>query len=324
MLRGTAGKPGGPDRRNFVAVLGRFKDSRGRISEVALPGPVLRKVMARLRPGEGVERMLDLAAAELTRRHPPRGRPIAFFALGIGPQASDAPAGDIWKGIFNEEDHPRWSAGAPDSQGGRFRPKDGSKGRLSEDIKRLAARRYIRTSIIVSLQVGVGIAVGLIPGAGEIADIAMLPHLIGIAAEFHELSIETEAAVEFAKKGPYSLDDLRVSPDHESFSSYAEFKKSPSFDEWLEKRFGSAGAGFEYHHIVEQGSGTVSDVPPDKLHSTDNVIRLPTLVHEAVTGEYNKASDVEGLTVREWLRTQPYDVQRAEGLKILRKLGIVR
>ena len=56
-------------------------------------------------------------------------------------------------------------------------------------------------------------------------------------------------------------------------------------------------------------------MPPEQLQNTDNVIPLPTLLHEAVNGEYSSFDDDKGMTLYQWLQTQPYDVQRAEGLE---------
>ena len=65
-----------------------------------------------------------------------------------------------------------------------------------------------------------------------------------------------------------------------------------------------------------------ADAPRDL---TDNVICLPTLLHEAVSAEYLKlARENSNLTLYEWLQTHPYAVQREFGLKILRDLHILK
>jgi hypothetical protein len=67
-------------------------------------------------------------------------------------------------------------------------------------------------------------------------------------------------------------------------------------------------------------------IPPAQLQNTDNVIRLPTLVHEAVSAEYLKPAPAdETKTLYEWVQSQPYNIQREEGLRILReKLRILK
>lgn len=66
------------------------------------------------------------------------------------------------------------------------------------------------------------------------------------------------------------------------------------------------------------------NIPANLLQNTDNIIRLPTLLHEAVNGAYLKKSPDPSMNLYQWLQTQPYDVQREAGLKILRELHILK
>ena len=50
-----------------------------------------------------------------------------------------------------------------------------------------------------------------------------------------------DAAVEFAKKGPRKLEELRVDMEDKSLPSYDAFKKID-----IEKVYGPAGDGYEY------------------------------------------------------------------------------
>ena len=93
----------------------------------------------------------------------------------------------------------------------------------------------------------------------------------------------------------------------------------------MAKRFGGAGDGNQYHHIVTQGGANADTVPPEQLQNTENIIILPTLLHEAVSDEYLRpAPDGSKLKLYEWLQTQPYAVQREFGLQILRELNILK
>jgi hypothetical protein len=85
----------------------------------------------------------------------------------------------------------------------------------------------------------------------------------------------------------------------------------------LTKRFGPAGDGYQYHHIVTQGGENAKNIAGERLHNTENIIRIPTLLHEAV----NAGS---GRTVYQWLQTKSYEFQREYGLKILRDLHILK
>jgi hypothetical protein len=124
----------------------------------------------------------------------------------------------------------------------------------------------------------------------------------------------------------YSLEDLQISSsDYEEFSSYIQFIKGELSLDLMTKRFGGAGDGNQYHHIVTQGGANADNIPPEQLQNTENIIILPTLLHEAVSDEYwRPAPDGSKMTLYEWLQTQPYDVQREFGLKILRELHILK
>jgi hypothetical protein len=143
-------------------------------------------------------------------------------------------------------------------------------------------------------------------------------------AELKKLKIDADAAIEFVKHGPYSLEELQVNGAYQEFSSYDEFVKDAAYIAFLLKRFGGAGSGNQYHHIVTQGGANETKIPQEQLQNTDNVIPLPTLLHEAMNGEYSRLRPRTNMTEYQWLQTQPYDVQREEGLKILRRLHILK
>lgn len=115
-------------------------------------------------------------------------------------------------------------------------------------------------------------------------------------------------------------------PVTKSFSSYGDFIKGELTLDVIGKMFGHAGDGYQYHHIVTQGGANAknSSISPEQLQNTDNIIRLPTLLHEAVNGAYLEKSPDENMNMYQWLQTQSYDVQREEGLKILRRLYILK
>ncbi len=157
------------------------------------------------------------------------------------------------------------------------------------------------------------------------ADVAMVADIARTIAEFRKLAVDATAAFDFAKKGPQALEELQVSSGkYEEFSSYGDFYKDAFSIELLDKRFGSAGPGNQYHHIVTQGGANADNIPPERLQNTDIIVILPTLLHEAVNGEYSSRKEGTNMTVYQWLQTQPFDVQYDEGLRILRKLHILK
>jgi hypothetical protein len=234
---------------------------------------------------------------------------------------------EIRKASPNDPKHPGWPAGTEGGRGGQFRPKDGSEAVIAQDvidrIRRIKARRALRTEALAVLRLAAELLVDAVPGIGLAADAATLIDMANTIAEFKKLKIDADAAIEFVKHGPYSLDELQVSSDYEEFSSYGDFIKDAAYIALLVKRFGDAGSGNQYHHIVTQG-GANTKIPAELLQNTDNVIPLPTLLHEAVNADYSSRWENTNMTKYEWIQTQPYDVQREEGLKILRKLHILK
>ena len=145
------------------------------------------------------------------------------------------------------------------------------------------------------------------------------------ALEYRQLAIDAATAFKFVKEGPHSLEDLKItSSDYQEFSGYDQFVKGELSPNQMAKRFGGAGDGNQYHHIVTQGGANASNFFPQQLQNTDNIIILPTLLHEVVSDEYFKRSPDPNMNLYQWLQTQPYDVQRETGLGILRDLRILK
>jgi hypothetical protein len=234
---------------------------------------------------------------------------------------------EIRKASPDDPKHPGWPAGTEGGRGGQFRPKDGSEAVTAQDvidrIRRIKARRALRTEALAVLRLAAELMADAVPGIGLAADAATLIDMANTIAELKKLKIDADAAIEFVKHGPYSLEELQVSSDYEEFSSYGDFIKDAAYIALVVKRFGGAGSGNQYHHIVTQG-GANTKIPAEQLQNTDNVIPLPTLLHEAVNADYSNRWKDTTMTKYEWLQTQPYDVQREEGLKILRELHILK
>jgi hypothetical protein len=154
------------------------------------------------------------------------------------------------------------------------------------------------------------------PGLNVAADIAMTADIASMAADFAELKRDTNAALEFIKNGPYKFEDLLVDKEQRSFSSFAALKKNN-----IEKFYGPAGDGWEYHHIVEQGQqGNISS---QEINSTGNVIRIPRLLHEVLNGEYGRLNEEIGTTLRASLKGMSYNDQYRAGIEELRRIGVI-
>jgi hypothetical protein len=233
---------------------------------------------------------------------------------------------EIHKASPDDTKHPGWPAGTPGGRGGKFRPKDGSGVNLAQEVRNRITRDALRTGLVAALHIGVEGLANLVPGIDVAADVMMVADIARSSAEFTKLAVDAAVALDFVKEGPRNLDDLQVSSDdYEQFSNYGDFVKGEMKLDAMTKRFGSAGAGNQYHHIVTQGGVNADNIAPGQLQSTENIIILPTLLHEVVTDEYRRpAPDGSKMTLYEWLQTQPYDTQREIGLEILRELHILK
>lgn len=232
----------------------------------------------------------------------------------------------LGKASPDDPKNPGWPAGTPGSLGGKFMPKDQSPGAreaTERTLRRLKALREFRAAVGVALVAIQTAPVEAVPGANVVASVAAVAELGEIAIELGNDEKEINQAIEFVQNGPYTLDQLQPRGHGDSFSSFDDFKKI-SLLEAILKAYGAAGAGEEWHHIVEQGGDNADNFTAEQLHSTENIIPLPGPIHDLVTAKYAHEYDDSGKTVREWLSGQSFDDQRNEGVKILRELGIVK
>jgi hypothetical protein len=323
------------------AIFDRFRTSSGRVIDRTVSSNDTKAALSRLSIHSGAGDLLTRIADMADRARPSGSQPIAILLVGVGGIPS------WWKGDFDPDKHPRWPAKSPERQGGRFRtrgsvPDSGpnivptdpqspqalaeAEARLKELARRAerrAVRRLIRELAVTALRGMVEAVANLVPILDVAADAALIADIVRAGVEIHELQAERQAVLDFIKNGPYTLDQLRVSQNDESFGSYDAFLKDSAEAAILEKHFGPAGDGYQYHHLVIQGGGNPERIPAEQLQSTENIIRIPTLLHEAINAAYSKPKEGTNMTLYEWVQTQPYDVQRAEAIKVLRGLGII-
>ncbi|MGA3309832.1 MAG: AHH domain-containing protein [Xanthobacteraceae bacterium] len=88
--------------------------------------------------------------------------------------------------------------------------------------------------------------------------------------------------------------------------------------------------GYEQHHIVNQNPDNLAKDSFEKfgselINDPSNIVWLPRLQHECVNAEYSENSDGSGTPlVREIVNNMDFDNQYEEGLKILRKCGVLK
>lgn len=218
--------------------------------------------------------------------------------------------------------HPGYPAGDPEGRGGQFRPKDATDA-TADKLKRLKALREFRAAAKAALVLLRTVPLEEIPGVDVIVSIKAAADLAQIAIELGNDEKEINQALDFVKNGPYTLEQLQVSGNGDTFSSFDDFKKLSPL-ELLLRAYGAAGDGNEWHHIVEQGGDNATNFAAEQLQNTGNIAKLPGPIHDLVTAEYAKEYDESGKTVRQWLSGQSFEDQWNEGVKIMRELGIVK
>jgi hypothetical protein len=98
--------------------------------------------------------------------------------------------------------------------------------------------------------------------------------------------------------------------------------------------------GYEQHHIVNQNPANLAKnvfvkFGRELIDDPSNLAWVPRLKHEPITTYYNdkaanvgdyddKAARIGDLTVREYLNTLDFEQQRQEGLRIMRKFGVLK
>jgi hypothetical protein len=247
-----------------------------------------------------------------------------LLRLPVLSKAEARRAAALAKAAPDDPRHPGWPGGTEGGLGGKFRPKEGGADPkiVADQVRRLIKRRALRTALRRLLtfrrlgRIAGEIASNAFPGADIAGDAALIIDVSSAIEEAQLVKADADAALDFVNGGPRDLDELRVTPQDEAFSSFDAFKK----DE-LAKRFGPAGDGYEYHHIVEQSAG--GDIPDSLLQSVRNIVRIPKLLHEEISSIFSKAKTPGGPSLRTSLKGQPFEVQWEAGLRAMREIGII-
>src|SRR6185437_2335115 len=237
-----------PSKAARFAVFGRFNTGAGDVADIAIHESHLAKGSRR---AVGLQDWLRLATNIAASAAPAGSQLAALTAIGVGAPPLGFTVAEWWKDEDFESKHPRNPKGQPGP--GQFRnktPEEIAQGktRLAADLRRVQARREFRIVVMRCLAAAVEGATTPIPVLGQIDDALAVANIAAAIKEFHDLAIDVAAAVDFLRKAPYTLDQLRVSPESISFPSYDDFYKVG-----VEKHFRRAGDGQEYHHIVEDG-----------------------------------------------------------------------
>jgi hypothetical protein len=146
--------------------------------------------------------------------------------------------------------------------------------------------------------------VGTVEAAKELAD--KVNDLNDLIKLLKEKSPELQRSLD----PPKDVEELRADKEFRSFPTFEAFKKY----------YGSAGEGYEWHHIVEQSAG----FPPEQVNTTENIIRVPKFIHEELNGLYSRKLNDQGKQYRDIVHKESFGVQRAIGLSHLHELGVTK
>jgi hypothetical protein len=146
---------------------------------------------------------------------------------------------------------------------------------------------------------------------GYVASIAVIIAQI----RMHQPQELSNDALRAAHDPPKTMEQLRASQEDMGFRDMDEF----------ERALGKAGSGYDWHHIVEQADDNIKEFGATAIHSTWNVIRVPTLIHREISAYYSMKDPAHpGYTRRSWLQTRSPDEQYDAGIEALRKFGVLK
>lgn len=219
-------------------------------------------------------------------------------------------------GNFDSSKHPHWPAGAPNSTGGQFRPKDGNGSVPAVDQKEsepkfsepknpsklpkdrpTTIRELNRELRFKSATLRGRVAAGAISRGAAIAEI-------------------------LANMGPL-LDDA-----HDLYSRFvSRFDEPMTLDALIARTYAKSPPGwpgYERHHIVER-TPNAGKIDNDLLESQENVVAIPYYLHRDITDYYStKCRSLGNRTPRDFLRGKSFEEQYKFGVHALRKFGVVK
>ncbi len=212
-----------------------------------------------------------------------------------------AAAVELEKARPDDPKHPGWPAGAPDSQGGRFRPKDEDWEEVAGDIWVRPRRRQHRNS-------------------GGVRDSAMSQ----AAKRGVRLLIHAGLrAANIEAPGLGLLLEIGLGLAERAYPYVRAYFDSPQSLGALQEAALDPQPGYDVHHVVEGGT-TLDASEAARINSSDNEVLIPTLKHWELNGWYaRKSADFGGLSPRDYLIGKSWEERLRVGLLGLRRIGVL-
>ncbi|WP_233582697.1 hypothetical protein [Corallococcus sp. CA053C] len=197
--------------------------------------------------------------------------------------------------------------------------------RFGKVMGRNAARAFVMlaTAAIGSTGATLGAKLPGLPGAAQVAVRAEAEAGVVYAAagQVESVALAADGFTFSLAPGAVAMSSRGGTATGAGPSSVRAWKSFSGF----KNAMGPAGSGKQWHHIVEQTPGNVQRFGPEALHNTENVVAIDEQLHKLVSAFYSSRQDVAGgRIVRDWLRMQSYEQQRAFGLQTLRRFGAIQ
>lgn len=90
---------------------------------------------------------------------------------------------------------------------------------------------------------------------------------------------------------------------------------------YVKKALGDKKAGFQYHHLVQQGWGNIEKFGVKKIHNTKNVVQISDELHAKITSHYAKKykGKYDNETFAKYMSKKSYEEQYKTATEILHR-----
>jgi hypothetical protein len=208
---------------------------------------------------------------------------------------------ELEKARPDDPKHPGWPAGAPDSQGGQFRPKDEDWESVAGDIWVRPRRRRQKSAGVrnKALTGAAKLGVRMLIQRGLLIANIEAPGLASLLAIGVDLAIRAYPYVRAYFDPPQTLEDLQE----------AALDPQP---------------GYDVHHWVEGETAQYADEAA-RINSPDNELAIPTLKHWELNGWYMTKNDgFGGMSPRDYLNGKSWEERQRVWLMGLRDIGALK